>query len=143
MIDNKKHDALLNTYVGTVFTVVHCKGAKESFDEAVNSLKKGKRKSFKMGMITQIERLSKGERMSKERFPQEGDLPKRKGQQKAKQFYALKRIPVRGYCWLSTKHKNTYFISHYIYKNFDDLSEKDINKVGNNWRRIEENGDEC
>jgi hypothetical protein len=93
-------------------------------------------------MIQQIERLADGQRMSKENFPQEGNLPKRKGQQRAKKFNALKRIPIRGYCWLSDRCKNTYFISHYVYKDYDDLKDSDTKRVGANWRRIEEDGDE-
>jgi hypothetical protein len=81
--------------------------------------------------------------MSKENFPQEGDLPKKAGQQKAKKFNALKRIPLRGYCWLSDRHDKTYFISHYVYKNYDALKGSDTNIVGKNWKRIEEDGNEC
>jgi len=136
--DNKPKDR----HKGSIFTVVHCKGALDSYIEALNHIKKNKHKSLTRGVIQQITRLADGNRMLKAHFPQEGDLPKRKGQQKAKKFYALKRIPIRGYCWLSETHKNTYFISHYVYKDYDDLKESDTNRVGANWRRIEENGDE-
>lgn len=81
--------------------------------------------------------------MSKENFPQEGVLPKQKNQSIAKKFNALKRIPIRGYCWLSGIHSNTYFISHYVYKNYDKLKEKDTAIVGKNWIRIEVNSYEC
>ncbi|CAM6791401.1 hypothetical protein CIFRMM088M_05470 [Citrobacter freundii] len=37
----------------------------------------------------------------------------------------------------------TYFISHYIYKDFDDLSDSDTQKVRNNWERIERGLDDC
>ncbi len=95
-------------------------------------------------MILQIQRLADGERMSKENFPQEGELPKSKNNpNKTKKFNALKRIPIRGYCWLSEKHHDTYFISHYIYKDYDKLKERDTEIVGRNWKRIEVDGDEC
>ncbi len=129
-------------YKGSKFTVVHCEGALDSYAAALKSVEARKRKSFTRGIIMQIQRLADGHRMSRENFPQEGDLPKKKGQQKAKKFNALKRIPIRGYCWLSDSHNNTYFISHYVYKNFDDLRESDSNKVRTNWRRIEEDEDE-
>jgi hypothetical protein len=135
--------ALKDRYTGEKFTVVHCEGAKDSFDEAMNSVEKRKHKSFTRGVIQQIERLAKGQRMSKENFPQEGDLPKRVGQAKAKKFNALKRIPLRGYCWLSETKPHTYFISHYIYKDQKKLKSADTERVGANWRRIEEQGDEC
>jgi hypothetical protein len=131
------------SYQGAKFRVVHCKGAPESYLTALNSVDKKKQASFTRGIIQQIERLANGHRMSKENFPQEGDLPKKAGQQKAKKFNALKRIPLRGYCWLSDRHDKTYFISHYVYKNYDALKGSDTNIVGKNWKRIEEDGNEC
>ncbi len=86
----------------------------------------------------QIERLTRGERMSKQHFAPEGALPKNCG----KKFYALKRLPIRGYCWLSSTHTSKYFISHYISKDFNKLRAEDISKVHTNWGRIEEQGDE-
>lgn len=130
-------------FIGSRFTIVHCEGALESFYDALESVKASKKESLKRGMAQQIQRLADGNRMSKENFPQEGDLPKRRGQQKAKKFNALKRLPIRGYCWLSERHKHTYFISHYVYKDYDKLKEKDTKRIGDNWLRIEVNGDDC
>ncbi len=107
MTDRKLQEKLK----GTKFSIIHCKGAIDSFNDALQGLTSSKRKSFEIAMILQIQRLSNGEPMSKENFPQEGDLPKRKGQTNTKKFNALKRKPIRGYCWLSDKHANTYFIS--------------------------------
>ena len=137
-----KDDKPKDSYQGSKFTVIHCEGALESYVDALNSVNARRHKSFTRGIIQQIKRLADGHRMSKENFPQEGDLPKRKGQQKAKKFNALKRIPIRGYCWLSERFENTYFISHYVYKDYDDLKKSDTKRVGDNWRRVEENGDE-
>ncbi len=78
--------------------------------------------------------------MSSDTFAPEGNLPARSAHKK---FYALKRLPIRGYCWQSTNIKNTYFISHYISKDFQKLKDKDIIKVHNNWNRVEVNGHEC
>jgi len=130
-------------YVGASFRVVHCKKALESFREAIKHIDSRKRNSFSRGMVLQIERLAGGQRMSKDNFPQEGLLPKRKGSASAKKFNAMKRLPIRGYCWLSEEHKNTYFISHYVYKNYTKLKDSDTNKVKKNWVRIEEQGHEC
>lgn len=138
-----KDDNIMDRYKGSRFTVIHCKGALESYEEALKSVEAAKRSKFTMNMIIQIQRLADGHRMSKENFPQEGDLPKRKGQSHAKKFNALKRIPIRGYCWLSERYANTYFISHYVFKDYDRLKDSDTRKVGDNWRRIEVNGDEC
>ncbi len=32
----------------------------------------------------------------------------------------------------------TYYISHYIYKDFDELQASDTDKVCNNWKRMSE-----
>lgn len=128
-------------YQGTKFKIIHCRGAMNSFDIALKHCAKGKAGSLRRGMEQQIKRLADGHRMSKENFPGEGDLPKVPGQP-GRKFNAFKRKPIRGYCWLSVKHENTYFISHYIYKNFQKLSSKDTDKVGSNWKRIEVEEDE-
>ena len=138
-----KSDKPKNSHIGSKFTVTHCKGALDSYIEALSHVDARKHKTFTNAVVLQIARLADGHRMSIKSFPQEGELPKRKGQKKAKRFNALKKIPIRGYCWLSDKHKDTYFISHYVYKNYDKLKERDTNQVGANWRRIEENDDEC
>ena len=126
-----------NEYKGKRFRVVHCNGAMESFEKAKKHLSRQKAKSFSRGMAHQIQRLADGHKMTKENFPPEGDLPPQAGK---KRFYALKRIPIRGYCWLSSNYPNTYFLSHYVYKDYQKLADKDINKVCENWVRIEENG---
>jgi len=127
---------------GSKFTIIHCKGALDSFHNAMKSVDAKRRKSFANSIIHQIKRLANGERMTKENFPQEGNLPKRPGQHNTKKFNALKKIPIRGYCWLSEKHSNTYYISHYVHKDYKRLKERDSTRVENNWKRIEENGDE-
>lgn len=129
-------------YQGQKCKVVHCKGAIQSFDAALQLLPgKKKRESMKRGMILLINRLANGHRMSKADFPPEGPLPKRPGQDNGK-FYAFKRIPIRAYVWLSKRLPGTYFISHYVCKRYDDLKQADIDLVGENWARIEEDGDE-
>ncbi|MFA3790849.1 hypothetical protein AB6T38_07005 [Aliiglaciecola sp. SL4] len=134
---------LQKTHQGSKFRAVHCKGALDSFKGSLSKVETRKQKSFERALLQQLQRLLDGHRMSKENFPQEGKLPKSIGQKSEKKFNALKRKPLRGYCWLSEKYPNTYFISHYVYKDYDKLKEKDIKIVGNNWVRIEVNGDEC
>jgi hypothetical protein len=134
---------LKDSYKGSKFEVTHCDGALASFEVAMTHVDARKRQTFTRAIEQQVQRLADGHRMSKENFPQEGELPKRKGQQKAKKFNALKRIPIRGYCWLSDKYPSKYFISHYVYKDYDKLKDKDTNKVKNNWTRIEVGSDEC
>jgi len=107
---------LKSSHEGKKFKVTHCIGAVDSLNVALSHVGAKKRDSLIRGLVLQIQRLADGMRMSKENFPQEGDLPKLPGKGKAKKFNALKRLPIRGYCWLSEKHSNTYFISHYVYK---------------------------
>lgn len=129
-------------YIGQKFTVVHCLGAIESFEKALGHVKAKEAKTFRRSIPQQIKRLADGHRLSKENFPQEGDLPKKAGRTNAKKFSALKRKPLRGYCWMSEVNQNVYYISHYVFKNYDKLKESDTAIVGANWRRIEEDGDE-
>ncbi|NLR20505.1 hypothetical protein EXT47_10540 [Pseudoalteromonas sp. CO342X] len=113
---------------------MHCEGALESLQKALTHVTPHKKqKSMLVGIVLMIERLAGGEQLSKDSFPPEGDLPKGSGK-----FHAFKRIPIRAYCWRSKKHPNTYFISHYIYKDFDKLKDKDIQKVHRNWKSKEE-----
>lgn len=121
-------------YIGSKFTVEHCLGAKESFEKALKSVSPhGKQKTTRRTMTQLIERLANGKPMSKENFPQEGNLPKDSGK-----FNAFKKLPVRAYCWLSKKYPNTYFISHYTYKDKQKLDKRDISKVHANWREKED-----
>lgn len=139
---SKQEINLKNEYedVGSKRKVVHCRGAKSSYDDAVKSVLAGKKKAMTRGLVLQIERLARGERMSKAHFAPEGSLPNGSSSRK---FYALKRLPIRGYCWQSTKNTKHYYISHYINKDFDKLRDKDTQIVHNNWNRVEVNGDEC
>lgn len=126
------------SFQGERFLVMHCEGALESLDEAMRHITPSKKvQSLRRNLDMQIARLASGDRMSGENFRTEGNLPKRPGQTSAKKFYALKKIPIRGYCWFSERHPGTIYISHYIYKDFDDLQAEDIDKVGRNWMKVE------
>ncbi|KMK17761.1 hypothetical protein ABW09_11990 [Pluralibacter gergoviae] len=89
----------------------------------------------------QIERLASGKRSPDLSARKEGQLPSLNGRP-TKNFWAIKKIPIRAYYWESEKYEMTYFISHYIYKDFNKLSESDTIKVRNNWERIERGSDE-
>lgn len=129
-------------YEGGRFRVVHCAGAVESYRAALKHVDARKAKSFTRKIIAQLKRLADGQPMSNEHFPKEGELPKRPGQQRTRHFHALKRIPLRGYCWRSETKPDTWFISHYVYKDYMKLAARETRKVGNNWHRIEVNGDD-
>jgi len=125
---------LNNKYKGSRFTVEHCDGAIKSFEEALVSVTPhNKKNSVKRAIIQLIARLADGKPMSKENFPQEGNLPKSSGK-----FNAFKKLPIRAYCWLSKKHPNTYFISHYTYKDKQKLDKRDTDRVHANWRDKED-----
>jgi len=136
MKNSKSVTKVLNLQLLTV------KAQSTGYVKALEGVNAKERNKFTVRMILQIEKLANGDKLSEGNFPQEGNLPKKSGQQHTKKFRALKRMPLRGYCWLSDKHENTYFISHYIYKAKNKLDTKDTAKVGTNWTRIEEKNDE-
>lgn len=124
---------LEDEYQGTALKVVHCDGAVDSFQAEIQHVAPvGKREKLKRALILQIRRLSNGHRLSKEHFPAEGELPKGSGK-----FFALKRVPIRAYGWYSKKFKNTFYISHYKFKNQQKLDSKDSKRVAENWNEIE------
>lgn len=129
-------------YKGAFCKITHCTGATQSLAEALKSVTAKKARSMTTQLILQIERMAAGERMSNLTVRKEGLLPSYQGKP-AKHFYALKRIPIRGYYWESESKDQVSFISHYIYKDFDDLHSSDTTRVCNNWHRIENNGDDC
>jgi hypothetical protein len=120
----------MEDYDGSKYKVVHCDGARESLDEALSRVPNKKTQKAKMWRL--IQRLGDGVRMPHDSFPTEGELPDKSN------FKAIKKLPLRAYLWLSKKYKNTYFISHYIYKDKQKLSDTDTQKVRSSWRKKEE-----
>lgn len=120
----------MEDYDGSKYRVIHCDGAQDSLDEALSHV--ANKKTQKARMERLIHRLGDGVRMPHDSFPSEGELPDKS------HFRAIKKLPLRAYLWLSKKYKNTYFISHYIYKNKQKLSASDIQRVSRNWRKKEE-----
>lgn len=136
--DNTEVDEVIE---GSQFTIVHCVGAKNSLEEALDTFKATKRDSLRRALWSQFERKANNQRMAERSWRAEGDLPNEKGINGGK-FYAFKKIPIRAYCWFSQANKGKLFISHYIVKKTDKLAARDITRTQNNWRRIELNGDE-
>lgn len=102
---------LKREYSGERLRVVHCEGAIESFRDALTKVAPYKRKpTLVMHMVRQIETLANLGRLSGLHFPKEAELPN------GSHFYALKRIPVRGYCWFS-KNIPVRFISVIMFLN--------------------------
>jgi hypothetical protein len=128
-------------YQGKKFTIIHCRGAIDSYNSALIGVEARKRASYTRTLISQINRLAAGDKQSANSFPFESEFSSSSGL-KIK-FRCLKRIPLRGYCWLSNKNKNTYYISHYVFKDYQKLNPKDTKKVKINWIRIEEGNDDC
>jgi len=126
----------MEDYQGKKYRIVYCEGAKESFEDELKKYPKDKQDKYRARMKRIRERLADGYRLSEGTFPKEGKLPD------GSYFRALKKIPIRAYVWLSKKSQNTFYISHYVYKNYDKLKKADIKKVCDNWRQIEESEDE-
>lgn len=130
-------------FKGECHTVVHCNGALKSLTSSLKSVTPANKQSSMMASIqVQIERLASGKRSADLSVRKEGMLPSYNGKP-AKNFWAIKRIPIRGYFWESERVDMTYFISHYIYKDFDALHDSDVTKVRNNWDRIERGQHDC
>jgi len=125
------------TFKGECHVVVHCHGALKSLTAAIKSISPAKRqRSMVISLQLQIERLASGKRTPDLSVRKEGLLPSHDGKP-GKNFWAIKKIPIRGYYWESERVFMTYYISHYIYKDFDQLHDSDVEKVCNNWDRIE------
>jgi hypothetical protein len=130
-------------FKGDCHTIVQCAGALKSLSLALKSVTPTKKHASMIASIqVQIERLSSGKRSADLSVRKEGMLPSYNGKPR-KNFWAIKKIPIRGYYWESERVDMTYFISHYIYKDFDDLHDSDVTKVCNNWGRIEREKHEC
>lgn len=126
-------------YRGKKLTIHHCKGALKSFDKAISQVEARKRLKDTATIISQIHKLANEgeEALALKHFPWEGNLPG-----KGNKFRAFKRIPIRGYCWNSSRNKSTYYISHYIFKDQNKLDASDTDRVQSNWKRIEDDGHE-
>lgn len=132
-----------SSFKGECYRIVHCNGALKSLGVTLKSIKPAKKqRSMMISLQLQLERLASGKRTPDLSVRKEGLLPSFNGKP-PKNFWAIKKIPIRGYYWESERHDMTYFISHYIYKDFDKLDDTDSQKVRNNWDRIERGCDEC
>ena len=128
---------------GARWTIVHCEGALESLEVALETVAANKRRSMINGLRNQIRRHADGHPMAPRTFEDEGPLPGRNGGTSSRSFKAYKRIPIRAYLWQSPGTRDTWFVSHYIAKRRDKLADADIARVGDNFRRIEFDGDQC
>lgn len=124
--------------VGTKLKIVFCDGAMESFNKELLRVPKAKRLKIQATMRAQFKRLADGHLFSRDTLRKEGPLPRTVGSSSPRNFYALKKIPMRAYCWKSDKHAGTWFVSHFKYKDQTKLNSKDTAIVSSNWRRIEE-----
>ena len=122
----------MEDYTGTKFKIIHCDDANKSLNEALKRVPQHTKRVQQAKFERLIARLGDGKRMPDATFPTEAELPDKS------KFKAIKKLPLRAYLWLSKKYRNTYFISHYIYKDKQKLSPKDTAIVIKNWRIKEE-----
>ena len=119
------------TYKHTI-KIIKCDGAEESLDEALlNIPNPDRQQQYRSWLKVIFEKRSRGERLSTGTLVSEGDLPDKN------KFYAMKKIPIRAYFWVSSSIKSTIFISHYRYKDSKKLDPKDTNRVCKNWKKYE------
>lgn len=118
--------------IGKVFTIKFCQGAEKSLIQAIARVSPTQKKDKLYAKIfVLLKRISNSERLAQGEVVSEGSLPNKK------KFKALKKIPIRCYFWYSDKHSKVIFVSHFIYKDFDSLSQRDVNKVVSNWKEME------
>jgi hypothetical protein len=114
--------------VGDALTIKFCHGAQVSLEKSVQRVAPTqKRKKIIASTRALLVRLSNGQRLAADSLVQEGKLPD------GKSFKALKKLPIRCYFWSSSSHKNIIFVSHYVYKDYKKLAQKDIDLVCHNW----------
>jgi hypothetical protein len=108
-----------------------CEGAEESFRLALDRASSGNRKRkliLRKRVDSYIARICSQKRLAKSSFCKEGELPG------GGDFYAIKKIPIRLYCWFGKNQKGTLFISHAIYKDQNKLSPADVDRVAKSFR---------
>lgn len=138
-----KQSNFVKTWKGRVYTLEHCDSAGKSFDKAVARLPAGpkRKRKWETWLKSSLQRLVDDERLSARSVRKEGAIAGTKGIGPGNgdlHFYALKNIPIRVYFWYSPYDKTKIYVSHYIYKDFDDLDSRDIEKVSNNFRKYED-----
>lgn len=116
-----------DSYSGSHCKIVHCDGARASLDAALQRIPADQHDSKRRSLQHQVERLANGQRLSAENFVPEGELPN------GKRFQALKKIPIRAYLW---RQGDVWYISHYVYKDQEKLSRRDVDLVRRNWKEV-------
>ena len=127
-MDRNEQEINCEDIVGLRFTVKFCDGAQRSLEKSVQRVAPTqKRKKIIASTKALLVRLSNGQRLAADSLVAEGKLPD------GKSFKALKKLPLRCYFWYSNSHKNVMFVSHYVYKDYKKLAQKDTDKVCDNW----------
>lgn len=126
-------------YSGKVYDIWFCKKTQKELEQIPDREVVVRRLTNLTNDWKRLADLGK-QALSREHFPSESATPL-VGSNSDK-FYCFKRIPLRAYCWFSVTHENRVYISHFIHKKKIKLDSRDIEKASNNWRRVEQNGDE-
>lgn len=93
-----------HTFKGNCFTVTHCNGALKTLSDVIRSVTPAKKqKTMVVNLRLQIERLASGKRTPDLSVRKEGVLPSYNGKP-SKNFWAIKKIPIRGYYWESEEY---------------------------------------
>lgn len=107
-----------------------CSGADRSFQDATSKFSRGVLEKATAKMIAQLEVLADGGVLScPDKWNKEAEL------EKGRHFFAVKSIKycLRAYgFWFD----GDFWVSHWVYKNYDDLKSSDTRKVRDNWRQL-------
>lgn len=117
-------------------TIRWCDGAYDSLESASDHFgSKKKRTKWLNKLNTLLDRHRNGERLSNEHRKSEGEIEGSQG----KNFWAFRVEKLRVYHWDSRRYTSVCYISHAVYKNWQELKDADIKRESGNYREIEIN----
>ncbi|MFZ5660926.1 MAG: hypothetical protein ACOY5C_13870 [Pseudomonadota bacterium] len=123
----------MGEHVGNRLTIRYCDGAEASLQEALRHIPAHLKDRCIAQFVARRNLLADGEQMRKpEHFNTEGALPD------GGNFFAIKTTQgLRAYGWFSSRHRHVFFISHFVFKNYDKLKRADEDLVRRNWEKEE------
>lgn len=130
--DDEQDDSSIH---GSSFTIRFCDGAEESFNESLSHVTKAKKVSLAAQIYKLLGRKANGLPLAEKTNVKEAGLPD------GSNFFAIKKLPLRCYYWISKAHKSVIFVSHFKYKDKQKLSPKDTNRIRANWWKYEKGSD--
>lgn len=126
-------ELLKKDIIGDKYTVRHSEEALDTLMEALSHVPKAKRFNYLRFIYITMTAVANGERLSK------GTLVAEEEVTNGKRYYALKKIPIRGYFFYCSGEKNPNdslaYICFYIFKNYQSLGKNITPRVKSHFNR--------